>query len=85
VIGTNKKCAQETTTLLLADHAAGKLPQPSASPEELLDTLRDAGVRVVDYAGWEAIDAYERALGEASGRPRVKLVRREELLTHAGR
>ncbi len=85
VIGTNKKCAQETTALLLADCTAGDLPQPTASPDELLGALRSAGVRIVDYAGWEAIDAYERALGEASGRPRVKLVRREELLTHAGR
>jgi ferredoxin--NADP+ reductase len=84
VIGTNKKCAHETTTLLLADCGAGKLPQRTASPDELLDELRGAGVRIVDYAGWEAIDAYERTLGEASGRPRVKLVHRDELLTHAG-
>ncbi len=84
VIGTNKKCAQETTVLLLADHAAGRLPQPTALPDELLEQLRDGGVRIVDYAGWEAIDAYERSLGEVSGRPRVKLVRREDLLRHAG-
>lgn len=84
VIGTNKKCAQETTALLLADHAAGALAQPTRSPEELLEQLRRAGVRIVDYAGWEAIDAYERALGEASGRPRVKLVHRDELLSRAG-
>ncbi|MGO9753766.1 MAG: FAD-dependent oxidoreductase [Solirubrobacteraceae bacterium] len=84
VIGTNKKCAQETTTLLLADYDAGKLPRPAASPDELLEELRGAGARIVDYAGWEAIDAHERALGEASGRPRVKLVHRDELLTQAG-
>jgi ferredoxin--NADP+ reductase len=80
VIGTNKKCAQETTTLLLADHASGRLPEPTSSPDELLDRLRAAGVHVVDYSGWEAIDEHERALGAPSGRPRVKLVRREELL-----
>jgi ferredoxin--NADP+ reductase len=80
VIGTNKKCAQETTTLLLADHASGRLPEPSSSPDELLERLRAAGVHVVDYSGWEAIDAHERALGEPSGRPRVKLVHRQELL-----
>jgi ferredoxin--NADP+ reductase len=85
VIGTNKKCAAETTTLLLADHAAGRLPEPSGTPEDLLEQLRAGGTHVVDYGGWEAIDAHERALGEPSGRPRVKLVRREELLQRARR
>jgi ferredoxin--NADP+ reductase len=84
VIGTNKKCANETVSLLLADHAAGKLPAPASSPDELLAQLRANGVKVVDYSGWEAIDAHERALGEPSGRPRVKLVRRDEMLTRAG-
>jgi ferredoxin--NADP+ reductase len=82
VIGTNKKCANETTTLLLEDFAAGRLPEPSASADELLTRLR-ATVDVVDYSGWEAIDAHERALGEPTGRPRVKLVRREEQLQRA--
>jgi ferredoxin--NADP+ reductase len=83
VIGTNKKCAQETTGLLLADHAAGRLPEPPRHPDQLLGELRTRGVDVVDYTGWEAIDAHERALGEPHGRPRVKLVRREDLLSHA--
>ena len=38
---------------------------------------------MVDYAGWEAIDAHERGRGEPHGRPRVKLVRRAEHLLHA--
>jgi ferredoxin/flavodoxin---NADP+ reductase len=33
----------------------------------------------VTWAGWEAIDARESSLGEPFGRPRVKLVRIEEL------
>jgi ferredoxin/flavodoxin---NADP+ reductase len=82
VIGTNKKCAQETTALLLEDFAAGRLRQPSASADELIAELR-AKCDVVDYSGWEAIDAHERALGEPTGRPRVKLVRREEQLEQA--
>jgi ferredoxin--NADP+ reductase len=80
VIGTNKKCAQETTERLLEDFAAGLLPQPSESPDALLELLRQNGTRVIDYSGWEAIDAHERALGEPIGRPRVKLVRRDEQL-----
>ncbi len=83
VIGTNKKCAQETTSLLLEDFRAGLLPAPTDTPEALVDRLRESGVDVIDYSGWEAIDAHERALGEPHGRPRVKLVRREEQLKRA--
>ena len=82
VIGTNKKCAQETTERLFEDFAAGRLATPTDTPEALLEQLR-ARVEVVDYSGWEAIDAHERALGEPSGRPRVKLVSREEQLKRA--
>jgi ferredoxin--NADP+ reductase len=82
VIGTNKKCAHETTDLLFEDFAAGRLPEPTASADELLARLRASG-QVVDYAGWEAIDAHERGLGEPAARPRVKLVKRAELLALA--
>jgi ferredoxin/flavodoxin---NADP+ reductase len=80
VIGTNKKCAQETTEHVLADFAAGLLPDPCESPEQLLAELREKGIEIVDYSGWEAIDAHERALGEPHGRPRVKLVSRDDQL-----
>ncbi|MDE3129526.1 MAG: NADP oxidoreductase, partial [Acidobacteriota bacterium] len=83
VIGTNKKCAQETTDRLLEDFAAGLLPEPTDTPAALLQRLRERGIDVVDYSGWEAIDAHERALGEPAGRPRVKLVRRDEQLRRA--
>jgi ferredoxin--NADP+ reductase len=84
VIGTNKKCAQETTDRLLEDFAQGLLPAPDSNAAELLASLRGSGHKVVDYTGWEAIDAHERALGEPHGRPRVKLVSRDELLQRAG-
>jgi ferredoxin--NADP+ reductase len=83
VIGTNKKCAQETTELLLQDFAAGLLPAPMTSAEELLAELHRT-TSIVDYSGWEAIDAHERSLGEPHGRPRIKLVRHHELLSRAG-
>ena len=83
VIGTNKKCAQETVDRLLEDLAAGRLPEPAEEPAGLLAMLEERGVEVVDYAGWEAIDAHERGRGEPHGRPRVKLVRRAEHLLHA--
>jgi ferredoxin--NADP+ reductase len=83
VIGTNKKCAQETVNLLLEDLAEGRLPERAGDPDELLADLRSRGVQVVDYQGWEQINAHERGLGEPQGRPRVKLVRRDELLERA--
>ena len=83
VIGTNKKCAQETTACLIEDYRAGLLPEPTDTPSALLQRLRDRGINVIDYSGWEAIDAHERALGEPAGRPRVKLVSRDEQLKRA--
>ena len=52
---------------------------PERSADDLLELLHTRA-HVVDYTGWEAIDAHERSLGEPSGRPRVKVVRRPELL-----
>jgi ferredoxin/flavodoxin---NADP+ reductase len=84
VIGTNKKDALETTTLMLEDHAAGRLPVPRIEPDELIAELDARGVHVVEYDGWRAIDEHERTTGEPHGRPRVKLVKREHLLGRAG-
>jgi ferredoxin--NADP+ reductase len=84
VIGTNKKCAHETVNGLLEDFAAGRLPEPGAEPSELMNALSARAASVVDYEGWRAIDEHERTLGQPQRRPRVKLVRREQLLAHAG-
>jgi ferredoxin--NADP+ reductase len=81
VIGTNKKDATETVELLLADAAAGALSHDDQ--RDVADLLAQREVTVVDYPGWEAIDALERARGEAEGRPRVKLCSWDELLETA--
>ena len=52
----------------------------SPDPAAVEALLRARQPELVSYAGWEAIDRHERALGESSGRPRVKLTRIEELL-----
>jgi ferredoxin--NADP+ reductase len=86
VIGTNKKDAQETVDAILADLAATNgnaaarhsPEQPDATAVEEL--LRERQPELVTYRGWEAIDRHERALGEASGRPRVKVTSIEEML-----
>jgi ferredoxin/flavodoxin---NADP+ reductase len=98
VIGTNKKDAQETVDAMLADLAtlgsangggpssvgdAAHVPSmPDGAATEAL--LRERQPELVTYAGWEAIDRHERALGEPAGRPRVKLTSIEELLRVAG-
>jgi ferredoxin/flavodoxin---NADP+ reductase len=42
-------------------------------------------VQVVDWAGWCAVDAAERAAGAAQGRARAKIADRAELLRLAAR
>ena len=81
VIGTNKKDATETVQLVLEDARAGRLPpRAGGTLEELLEAR---GVEAVLYAGWESIDAAERAAGEPHGRPRIKLATWDELLAAA--
>ena len=72
VIGTNKRDAQETVDLLVADAAEGRLPEPTA------EAVVPEGA--VTYTGWQAIDAAEKRAGEQQDRPRVKLTRMDELL-----
>jgi ferredoxin--NADP+ reductase len=82
VIGTNKSDAAETVATLLAD--APTLPRaPERDPAALPALLAGRGVRPVEWAGWEAIDAAERALGVARGCARVKIADRETLLATA--
>ena len=83
VIGTNKKDATETVELLLEDARAGRLMR-AGDGRPLADLLAAKGARFVDQAGWQAIDAAERAAGEPLGRPRVKLTAWDELLRAGG-
>jgi len=83
VIGTNKKDAADTVAGILADAEAGALGQPVpelADADAVLAWLMERAPRLVTWAGWEAIDAAESALGVRAGRPRVKLVRLAELI-----
>jgi ferredoxin--NADP+ reductase len=86
VIGTNKKDAAETVELLLEDAASGRLqPKPDSSAAAVDALLAERGVAVVEYVGWTSIDEAERAAGEPSGRPRVKLCSWDDLLAAAQR
>ena len=83
VIGTNKKDATETVELLLEDARGGRLRPRRAGGGDRRRCSPSAASTVVTYAGWEAIDAAERARGEPQGRPRVKLASWDELLDGA--
>jgi ferredoxin--NADP+ reductase len=82
VIGTNKKDAQETVDAILADLAPGGRPHDPETPdgEAVERLLRGCQPDLITYAGWSEIDRHERALGEAAGRPRVKLTQIDEML-----
>jgi len=84
VIGTNRLCARETVESLLADAAAGGLPEVTAPPTSVGAQLSARGVPVVDWSGWTRIDRTERDRGAAHSRPRIKVVNRADLLTAAG-
>lgn len=84
IIGTNKKDAAATVSTLLADAAAGGLPQASSTAVETFDAfLVERGVNVVDTQGWRRIDAAERALGDSRGRARTTIHDSAELLSVA--
>jgi ferredoxin/flavodoxin---NADP+ reductase len=85
VIGTNKKDAADTVARIIEDREAGALAAPAASdPDEIAAWLAERAPDAVTWEGWQAIDEVERRAGEPQGRPRVKLVRLEELVA-AGR
>ncbi|HKS47487.1 MAG TPA: hypothetical protein VJT49_20730 [Amycolatopsis sp.] len=73
VIGTNKKCAEETVHALLDDFAAGRLKEPAYGRDALRDLIADRQPQAIDYAGWQAIDLHECAKAQESQRPRIKL------------
>jgi ferredoxin/flavodoxin---NADP+ reductase len=84
VIGTNKSDASETVASLLADAAAGGVPQaPERDPAAVLALLAHRGVDVVSWDGWRAIEAAEAELGQAQGRDQAKIADREALLRAA--
>jgi ferredoxin/flavodoxin---NADP+ reductase len=84
VIGTNKQCATETVSSLLTDLAAGSLaPRTDHDEDSITAVLSTRGVTVVDQPAWLRVDAHEKAQGQRSARPRVKLCRRSQLLDRA--
>ncbi len=83
LIGHTKSDAQETIANLVEDadalFAGSQAGAEQLSPDNVLTLLKSRGVPVVEWHDWEVLDAHERALGEAEGRERIKVVPREEM------
>ncbi|MFF2396257.1 FAD-dependent oxidoreductase [Nocardia sp. NPDC058114] len=82
LIGHTKGDAAETVACLLADQAR-LTPAPRPHPDAVTEHLTAAGIAFTTWEGWYRLDAHERALGEAEGRERIKIVERADML-HAG-
>ena len=83
VIGTNKKDANDTVARIVEDEEAGELGVPDPSQATAAAVQEWIDQRVPDHVtwqGWQAIDMHESELGESMGRPRVKLVRLDDLI-----
>lgn len=72
-IGTNRTCSLETVNHLLSDVATGAVPTQERRPPLVAGTVH------LDLPAWRRLDALERALGSAEGRPRRKLVDRRRM------
>lgn len=79
LIGHTKSDAMETVKHLLNDQANWWDPE---HPDEasIPALLAKRGVAVTNLQGWHNLDAHEIALGEQSGRARIKVVPREEMV-----
>jgi ferredoxin--NADP+ reductase len=74
VIGTNKSDSTDVMQLLIQD-----LTSPKA-PANLEEKLSEKGIVHLSQGDWERINAAEVAAGELLGKPRIKFVKREEML-----
>ena len=85
VIGTNKPDAAETVTAMLEDAAAGRTLEPvEPEPDAAERLVRQRQPLYFSYPDWLRLDELEIARGRASGRPRVKFTRVDEMLAALG-
>ncbi|GGF21052.1 FAD-dependent oxidoreductase [Williamsia phyllosphaerae] len=84
LIGHTKGDANETVECILDDMKADNLNAPG-SPEEsaVIELLESRSIPFTTWDGWYRLDEHERALGEAEGRERVKVVERDAMLAAA--
>ena len=81
LIGSTKSDAQETVANLVEDARAGRLRPTGDGTGSggLVRLLNGRGVRYTTWHGWELLEAFEKELGRADGRERIKVVERETM------
>jgi len=79
LIGHTKSDAMETIGHLVRDQASWWTPA-EPSEEAVTALLESRGVRWTDLEGWHRLDEHEQALGAPTGRTRIKVVPREEMV-----
>ncbi len=89
VIGTNKADAMESVEQLLTDlpaisAARNERDDEAATPGAVEAFLEAKGVSFVTFDDWLLLDKFETERGKLEGRPRIKVVRREEMLVRVG-
>ena len=83
VIGTNKADAVATVQLMLEDIPSTQpVAAEQADPQAIADLLAARDIRYISFETWKQLSAIEEERGQAQGRPRVKFVDVEEMLTH---
>ncbi|WP_354638767.1 FAD-dependent oxidoreductase [Kitasatospora camelliae] len=81
LIGHTKGDANETVACLVEDYRTGRLLTPQDPREDaVVAHLESRNVDYTTWEGWQLLDAYERGLGAAEGRERVKVVERSGML-----
>ena len=86
VIGTNKPDAAETVACMVEDAERGRLLAPTEpAADAVLALVRQRQPQWISWADWQRLDALEVERGRATGRPRVKFTRVEDMLVALGR
>jgi ferredoxin--NADP+ reductase len=81
VIGTNKPDALETVKCMVEDVEKGVVLQPAfPEPAAAARCIQERQPAYVSYADWLQLNALEVERGKATGRPRVKFTRVEDML-----
>jgi len=87
-IGSNRADAAETVAAIIDDANAGRLSTGRGSARsfrKLVGARRPEALGRGEYESIDRADRAERAAGDATGRPRVKLATLDELLATARR
>ena len=79
LIGHTKSDAMETIKHVINDLGNWWSPE-SPSEESIVALLDERGIAYTDLDGWHNLDEHEKALGEAEGRVRIKVVPRDEMV-----